>query len=455
MDHNSLTKKYPSSSDEVAKMLKLSQHGGQTDKQPSIIAPADLPVANLPIVQSKDQPQSAIPSSEKQAPAKAGTKFSEHLEELPLDEKKSAEPAYVKILKTAAPYLAIFILGIFLYYFFFTGVDFNAIFKLQPKASTPQVTAINQLEQQDLASYDTWIKSFYYDVSNPTILAPETDNSGNGLSNFQKYLLNLNPKSYDTLGLGMADSQSLAQGIDPLTGGPLTDAQKSIISKYIDMEVVMNRLTLYNLENPGQVAGTSISANGQTLPPAFATGTNTAIRGDSAGNGNGNGNIAPVTSPQLQDSSISINYSIPGRLQIPDLKINVPINWPQSSADFDNELQTGVIHYPGTSLPGQIGTTYIAGHSSNYIWAKGSYNHIFSTLGNLAINSSFSITVTQTNGQTITFDYAVIKTEQFSPTDPAQIQNTGQSLVALSTCWPVDTTSKRLVVYGLLTQIEQ
>ena len=56
-------------------------------------------------------------------------------------------------------------------------------------------------------------------VSDPKILDPETDNSGNGLTNFQKYLLNLNPKSYDTLGLGEADSQTIAKGINPLTGG--------------------------------------------------------------------------------------------------------------------------------------------------------------------------------------------------------------------------------------------
>ena len=132
----------------------------------------------------------------------------------------------------------------------------------------------------------------------------------------------------------------------------------------------------------------------------------------------------------------------------------MPIVWSQDPKNFDADLQCGVVHYPGTALPGQIGTTYIAGHSSNYPWAKGSYNQIFSTLGKLANNTSFKITVTQTNGKTVTFDYVVTSSKQFSPTDQAQFANTGKSIVALSTCWPVGSTAKRLVVFGQLTQTE-
>ena len=70
------------------------------------------------------------------------------------------------------------------------------------------------------------------------ILDPEYDNSGNGLINFQKYLLKLNPKSR-SVGLGMADSQALSLGIDPATGKPLGE-EKNLIAKYVDMEVVSN-----------------------------------------------------------------------------------------------------------------------------------------------------------------------------------------------------------------------
>src|SRR5581483_9205529 len=106
--------------------------------------------------------------------------------------------------------------------------------------------------------------------------------------------------------------------------------------------------------------------------------------------------------------------------------------------------QNGVIHYPGTALPGQIGTTYLAGHSSNYVWAKGGYNHVFTHLGDLQDGASFTIAVKLTNGQDETLHYIVTGRDQFSATDPAQFQNGGQSVVELSTCWPVGTTAKRL-----------
>src|SRR6185295_4994485 len=92
--------------------------------------------------------------------------------------------------------------------------------------------------------------------------------------------------------------------------------------------------------------------------------------------------LNPVT-----DNTTDINLDIPGRLEIPSLKINVPIIWSKDTNSFDKDLQSGVVHYPGTALPGQIGTTYISGHSSNYVWAKGSYNHVFTHLGDLADNT--------------------------------------------------------------------
>ena len=129
--------------------------------------------------------------------------------------------------------------------------------------------------------------------------------------------------------------------------------------------------------------------------------------------------------------------------------------WSDDPKDFDKDLQSGVIHYPGTAMPGQIGTTYISGHSSNFAWAKGSFKQVFAVLGKLADNTSFKITVVQKNGKDAIFHYVVTGRKEYSPTDQAQFANSGKSVVALSTCWPVGSTAKRLVVYGELTQTEK
>ncbi len=440
-------KKYPVTTAEVAKMLGI---GHVSDNLPlgSGIKASDLPVADLPVVE---------PTVADVAPKSSATldkPVSRFADELLA--KETNQPVIIKVGKAVLPYAAVFTVGIFLYFFFFSSVNFSSIFKAkQSSPATPKDTAVQQLEKQNLTAYRAWISSYYYDVSEAKILDPEYDNSGNGLSNFQKYLLKLNPKSYDTLGLGMADSQALANGIDPATGKPLNDDKKALIAKYIDMEVVSNRLTIANMQNPGRVAGVETGIRGGALSPS-----NNIIPAVSANNGAGNNiNTAPVTGYDIltpsTDTEVQINTNVAGRLEVPSLNINAPIIWTSETKNFDKDLQTGVVHYPGTALPGQIGTTYISGHSSNYVWAKGNYKNIFSKLGDLADNTSFKITVVQKNGRDAIFHYVVTGRKEYSATDQEQFKNSGKSTVALSTCWPVGTTAKRLVVFGVVTQVEK
>lgn len=478
--NNQTPKSFPASTPEVAKMFGFHPEQLQT------LAQTSQPPAALPASSSTSSPRFAGEAGQGEPAAKLpastrgvftndeSTRGGPMVEDVahlsdhePIHEEHLADYAsatagpkpYVKILKTILPYLAVFAVGIFLYYFFFSSVNFNAIVPSLPTQSTvtaPQQSAIQQLENQGLSGYDSWIAGYYYQA-NQSILDPNTDNSGNGFTNYEKYLLDLNPKTYDTLGLGMADSQAVSEGINPLTGAPLTQAQKDLIAKYIDMEAVMNRLSLNQVQHPSSVAGASTqnsfgSQSGQ-VPSQVRMQPSTVVVPSPTYQTQNTG--AVLASQSLVDNNVDINTSVPGLLEIPDLKIKVPLMWSQDPKDFDQDLQNGVVHYPGTAMPGQIGTTYIAGHSSNYIWAKGSYNRVFAVLGDLKNNSSFQITVTTAAGQKVVYHYVVTRSQQYSPTDQAQFQNGGQSVVALSTCWPVGSTAKRLVVFGQLTQIEK
>lgn len=439
MTQDASIKKYPSTTAEVAKMLGI---GHVTDNLPlgSGLNASDLPIADLPV---------AEPVVEAKMHADALPIIS--VPEIEgLDAKEAKLPVLIKIGKTILPYVAVFTVGLFLYFFFFSSVNFTSIFKAKTTSpATPKETAVQQLEKQDLTAYYKWINSYYYDVSDPKITNPESDNSGNGLSNFQKYLLKLNPKAYDTLGLGMADSQVLSTGIDPATGKPLNDEKKSLIAKYIDMEVVSNRLTLAKMQNSARVAGAKIGIRGDALN------STTSLDNSYYSNNSAESVTGPDILTPSSDTEVQINTNVAGRLEIPALNINVPIIWTSDTKNFDKDLQTGVVHYPGTALPGQIGTSYISGHSSNYVWAKGDFNQVFSKLGELADNTSFKITVVQKNGRDAILHYVVTGRKEFSATDQEQFKNTDKSTVALSTCWPIGTTAKRLVVFGLVTQVEK
>lgn len=296
-------------------------------------------------------------------------------------------------------------------------------------APTPTLTAAQ------LSAYSAWIKTYYYNVSDPSILDPNNDISGGGLTNYQKFLLGLNPRVTTTLvGSNMTDAQDLIAGIDPLTGGPVTAQQKQTIAANIDLEEISNKLTLTAMQQNGgepEVAGAvTYAANGSPL-----------------------GSASPTTLPLR--SNVTINQAVNGELDVPSLGIAVPLIFTQNTGNLLKDLPNGVVHYPGTPLPGDIGTSYISGHSSNYSWIPGKYNKIFATLNNLKADDSFSIKVTDTAGKVVTYDYVVLDKGIFTATDQQQFANIGKSTVALSTCWPVGTSQNRLVVFGELTQVEQ
>ncbi len=158
-------------------------------------------------------------------------------------------------------------------------------------------------------------------------------------------------------------------------------------------------------------------------------------------------------SPGIQNASVDTN--VPGILEIPSINITVPLIWTKDTKDFDTDLKKGVVHYPGTALPGELGTAYISGHSSGYAWDNNPYKKTFSKLGDVPDYASFSLTLTLTDGTKIKQHYAVAKRGIYKPDDQEQFKNTAEPLVALSTCWPVGTTKDRLVLFGKLASTEK
>lgn len=356
------------------------------------------------------------------APAHTGELGIEELERQAFAHKHKGLPSNIKpdtsrairIAKNIWPYALVFAISLFVFLLLFTNLSIKNWFSSgAPK--NQQVTT----SYPNMTAYNAWIKSYFYEVSSTKMLDPNTDLSGDGLTNYQKFVLGLNPKRVDTAGLGMSDSQALINGINPLTGGPVTDQQKKIIAQYVDLEALSNKLTLAAANTRAAVAGASVEYN------------------------------------DLSGNAVAIDQNRNGQLDIPSLNISVPVIWTQDVKNFDNDLKNGVVHYPGTALPGQVGVSYISGHSSNYAWAGGSYNKIFSTLGDLKQYDSFTITAYDTTGNKVIFHYIVTASKTFAANDQSQFTSQGKPQVALSTCWPVGTVSKRLVVFADLSQVDK
>ncbi len=131
-------------------------------------------------------------------------------------------------------------------------------------------------------------------------------------------------------------------------------------------------------------------------------------------------------------------------LTIPKLGIAAPIESINRTDDATilNALKTGVVMYPGSSNPGEGGTTVIVGHSSSDLpWTA--YSAIFANLDKLSANDIIYLTF---NGR----EYAnQVRTVQKGTA--AELVNAGLSGdLVVSSCWPVGTDERRIAVAATL-----
>ncbi|HEX3095789.1 MAG TPA: sortase [Patescibacteria group bacterium] len=467
---------YIASSDQIRSLLNLD--GDEPEVEDTVHdnnVPADLPVAgnmpsHMPFLEHIEEPIKDLTQS-LQAPPEVPAGSAGPIAQIFGSAGEKGNEAYAFVLwavKSILPYIVIFAIGIGLYFFYFSDVSFTNIFKsssitLEKVTTTASDKDLDKLKADQKANYLKWMSQFFFAVNDDAIVSMDADVSGNGLTNFEKYLLDLNPKVYSTRGTDKPDGQLVIEGINPWTGKPFTDKQKELVSKYINTELISNRITAAALNrgvtkfaeyvNPGSPYYVSPdqlravqNANPTISSPEVAS-EQTAYQASQ------HANPTPTTTANLNPNN-DINQNIPGKIDIPSVKVSVPLTWTKDVKDFDNDLKKGTVHYPGTVLPGQLGTAYISGHSSGYIWDHSAYKQIFAVLGQVKDGDSFTITVTLNSGKQAIYHYVVSSRGEFQADDQAQFANTADSVVALSTCWPVGTTARRLVLFAKLTQTE-
>jgi LPXTG-site transpeptidase (sortase) family protein len=149
----------------------------------------------------------------------------------------------------------------------------------------------------------------------------------------------------------------------------------------------------------------------------------------------------PTARPQVEMSIAKIN-------------IAAPVVWSNSTdqAAMDNDLESGVLHYYQTAAPGQTGTMIVSGHSSNYVWAKGDYNHIFATLNDVNVGDMITVKETEANGRVITFTYKITGKKIVVADDQSVFDQSTNPTLELTTCWPIGTNLQRLIVTAELAQ---
>ena len=193
-------KNYPKSSDEMKSLLGLGEQPEKSEEAGvSKAAPENLPFMPIEDPVRSQQTAPVVPSQIQHplgAPAPAG--HTSPLEQLTVPAERKGNELYaflLKLAKAVLPYIVIFAIGLGLFYFFFSDFSVNSLFsnklRIQDIAKENQNKEVKALQKDLQGEYVAWMRQFFFDVNDEAIISMDTDVSGNGLSNFEKFLLNL------------------------------------------------------------------------------------------------------------------------------------------------------------------------------------------------------------------------------------------------------------------------
>lgn len=115
-----------------------------------------------------------------------------------------------------------------------------------------------------------------------------------------------------------------------------------------------------------------------------------------------------------------------------------------------DDLSKSLIHYGGSSLPGEYGNAVIFGHSIlPQFFDPKNYKAIFSTLHTLKVGDTINIVSDGVAYKYSIFDFKVVDPENISVLE----QTYDNSYITLITCTPPGTYWKRLVVKAQIEKI--
>jgi len=160
----------------------------------------------------------------------------------------------------------------------------------------------------------------------------------------------------------------------------------------------------------------------------------------------------PATTSATQTAStIKTTYTDKqNTIEIPKINITAPIIFSQSTnkASLMEDLNKGVIYYPGSVYPGQTGQIIILGHSAPAGWPKTKYEWVFSDLNSLVAGDTILIDL---NNKQYTY---IVKQKSIIARGadvPVYNSATNTSVLTLVSCWPPGKDYQRIAVQAELS----
>ncbi|XLQ19670.1 MAG: sortase [Candidatus Moraniibacteriota bacterium] len=296
----------------------------------------------------------------------------------------------------------------------------------------------NPRDKDDFGVPEEWLTK--YDVTLNNFIDAELDIDNDGLSLVAEYKYKTDPTKSDTDGDGYSDGDEIENGYSPNGSGLMDTNSNNIPDKWeIDNMGLLVSDEFDDSDNDGLVIYDEYIFG--TDPKKSDTDGDGYSDGDEVNNG-----YDPMALGDIRPEII---------VEINKINVEVPVVLSNDAAEekLQEDLNDGVIHYPGTAMPGRRGNMYVAGHSSNYIWSKGIYDNIFKNLNDLTDGDEIIVKTKQQNGKEINYKYVVTLNEEVAPDDSRIFADTQSQELTLTTCWPLGTNARRIMVKAQLEEV--
>lgn len=136
-------------------------------------------------------------------------------------------------------------------------------------------------------------------------------------------------------------------------------------------------------------------------------------------------------------------------LEIPKISASVPIIFSKSAdkTSLAKDLRMGVVYYPGSVYPGQIGQIVILGHSAPLNWPQENHHWEFSRLNELNPGDTVFIDFNNKQYTYIVKRKTIIQRGENIVTDGLTADS---NVLTLVSCWPPGKDYQRIAVQAVL-----
>ena len=145
-------------------------------------------------------------------------------------------------------------------------------------------------------------------------------------------------------------------------------------------------------------------------------------------------------------SDVKTNYTDKqNTLKIPKISLSVPIIFSTSTdkTSLAKDLDQGVVYYPGSVYPGQIGQIIILGHSAPPGWPTIKHDWVFTNLEKLSAGDTISIDLNNKQYTYVVKQKTIIQRGADVPADSLSANN---NVLTLISCWPPGKDYQRITV---------